>query len=324
MDLTASAAYHGPGWRPRAGSLAEEIADGGLWAPMSVRCDADRLRDVVLHCPPAERLTSGRPDQLQHLRPLRYARLRRDLDALAAAYGRLGITVHEFAAPAPRPANPYCGANAMYARDLLWMTGAGAVIPRMASAVRAGEEHQTLGLCARLGIPVARSVGADGRFEGADALWLRPGLVAVGIGVRTDSSGARQVAEEAERQGASVLTLTVPRDVQHLLGVLQVLDTDLLAARTSRLESAEVRRLRELGFDVVEVPEDEEVVRGFAFNFVTVAPRAVLMSEGSARTAALLGRHGVECVARVPVPELFGGAGGIGCATGILRRLAKD
>ena len=323
MGVTA-AAYHGPGWRSRPGRHEDDLAPGGTWAPLRVSRDFDRLTDVTLHCPPAALLTAGEPDALQHLERLDHTALRRDMDALTEAYGALGVTVHELPAPEPPGRNPYRGANAMYARDLLWMTKAGAVIPRMASAVRAGEELQTLRLCARLGIPVARTIGADGVFEGADAQWLRSDLVAVGLGARTNDAGARQVADEARQQGAQVLQLSVPTGVQHLLGVLQVLDTDLLAARTSVMDPGEVGHLRDLGFTVVDIPESDEVRTHLAFNFVTVAPRAVLMPTGSPDTAALLARHGVECVARVPIPELVKGAGGIACATGILARTSQD
>ncbi|MFC1439138.1 arginine deiminase family protein [Streptacidiphilus sp. N1-10] len=323
MAVTA-AAYHGPGWRSRPGRQEDDLARGGAWAPLRVGRDFDPLTDVVLHCPSAELLTAAEPDALQHLERLDRTALRRDLDGLAEAYRALGVTVHELPAPGPPGGNPYRGANAMYARDLLWMTRAGAVIPRMASTVRAGEELQTLRLCARLGVPVARTIGADGVFEGADAQWLRSDLVAVGLGARTNEAGARQVEDEAGQQGARVVRLSVPTGVQHLLGVLQVLDADLLAARTSVMDPGEVGLLRELGFTVVDIPESDEVRTQLAFNFVTVAPRAVLMPTGSADTAALLARHGVECVARVPIPELAKGAGGIACATGILARTTQD
>ncbi|MER5750867.1 arginine deiminase family protein [Streptomyces sp. NPDC002088] len=323
MAVTA-AAYHGPGWRARPGRLEDDIAHGGIWAPLRVERDFDRLTDVALHCPPASLLTAGDPDALQHLEQLDPSALRRDMDILAESYRALGITVHELPASQPPGGNPYSGANAMFVRDLLWMTGAGAVIPRMASSVRAGEERQTLRLCAQLGIPVARTIGADGLFEGADAQWLRSDLVAVGLGTRTNDAGARQVAQEAQQQGAQVLRLSVPNGVQHLLGVLQVLDADLLAARTSIMDPADVRRLRDLGFTVVDIPESDEVRTHLAFNFVTVAPRSILMPTGSRDTAALLARHGVECVARVPIPELAKGAGGIACATGILARTPQN
>ncbi|WP_051816435.1 dimethylarginine dimethylaminohydrolase family protein [Kitasatospora sp. NRRL B-11411] len=323
MDVTA-AAHHGPGWRPRPGRQEDDLAPGGAWAPLRVSRDCDPLTDVALHLPPAALLTAGPPDALQHLERIDHDALRRDLDGLAGAYRALGVTVHELPAPAPPGGNPYRGANAVYARDLLWMTRAGAVIPRMASSVRAGEELQAHRLCARLGVPVARTIGADGLFEGADAAWLRPDLVAVGLGVRTNGAGARQVEDEARAQGARVLRLSVPPGVQHLLGVLQVLDADLLAARTSLLRPGEVRHLRDLGFTVLDVPESDEVRTRLAFNFVTVAPRAVLLPDGCPDTAALLARHGVECAARVPIPELAKGAGGPACATGILARTSQD
>ena len=323
MDLTNAAAYHGPGWRPRSGSLEQEVVAGDLWAPMSVACDHDRLTDVALHCPSADRLTCADPDQLQHLRHIDHDALRRDIDTLAAAYRDLGVAVHELPQTSATEAHPYRGANAMYARDLLWMTKAGAVIPRMASTVRAGEELQTLRLCAELAIPVARTIGGEARFEGADAHWLRPDLVAVGIGTRTDKAGADQIAATAAAQGARTITITVPRGIQHLLGILQVIDADLLAARTDLLDPADVRRLREEGFTVIDVPESDEVTSGYAFNFVVLAPATLLMTSGSADTARLLAAHGVTCAAQVEVPELFHGAGGIACATGILRRIPQ-
>lgn len=100
MGVTA-AAYHGPGWRARAGRHDEDIAAGGNWAPLRVSRDFDRLTDVALHCPPAALLTAGEPDALQHLERLDHAALRRDMDALAKAYGTLGVTVHELPAPEP-------------------------------------------------------------------------------------------------------------------------------------------------------------------------------------------------------------------------------
>ena len=320
MDIKNAAAYHGPGWCLRPGSLEQEIAAGDLWAPMQVACDHDVLTDVALHCPSADRLTCATPDELQHLRQIDHAALRRDIDTLAAVYQDLGITVHEVPRTEPTPAHPYRGANAMYVRDLLWMTKAGAVIPRMASSVRAGEELQSLRLCAGLGIPVAGTIGGDARFEGADAHWLHPGLVAVGLGTRTNRAGARLIAAQAALQGAKTMTIGVPRGIQHLLGILQVVSTGVLAARTDLIRPADTRRLRERGFAIIDVPESNEVSSGYAFNFVTLAPGAVLMTSGSGATERLLARRGITCAAQVHVPELFHGAGGIACATGILRR----
>lgn len=319
MAVTTPAAYHGPGWSERAGTQRDDIGAGWPWATFAVHCDADPLTDVVLHCPPAAALRAAPPDRLQHLAPISEDALRRDLAGLAIAYAGLGITTH-WLPPLDAPQSRLAGANAMYARDLFWMTPEGAVLSRMASTVRTGEERQAATLLAGLGAPTVRTVGGAGLFEGADALWLRPDLVAIGVGRRTNAIGAAQVAAEARRLGARTLDLAVPVGVQHLLGVVQVIGRNLLAVRTERLDAAAVRALRDEGLDIVEIPEWSEVTDECAMNLVTVADRAVVLIEQAVQTRRRLESHGVNCAAVVAVPELLKGAGGIGCATGILAR----
>lgn len=318
--MVTPAAYHGPGWRERPGTLADEIAAGWPWAPLRVRQEYDTLTDVALHAPSAAALTAAAPDELQHLSRMEAGALRRDMDGLAETYQALGIRVHHLPHPPRHRPGTLAGGNAMYARDLFWMTGEGAIISRMASPARCGEELQALELFARLHVPVLRTIAGAALFEGADALWLRSDLVAIGVGRRTNPAGCRLVAEEARRQGADTVVLTVPDGIQHLLGTLQALDTDLLAVRAERLDPDGRRRLRDRGFELIEVTETPEVSRGYAFNFVVVGRRRVVMTEGSSALRSTLAAHGVDCAAVVAVPELFLGAGGIGCATGILAR----
>lgn len=65
----------------------------------------------------------------------------------------------------------------------------------------------------------------------------------------------------------------------------------------------------------------EEEGRRMALNFVTLAPRKVLMPAGCPRTQALLESAGVERLS-VEIGEIVKAAGGIACLTGILRRKA--
>ncbi|SDT72998.1 dimethylarginine dimethylaminohydrolase family protein [Actinoplanes derwentensis] len=310
------AAYHGPGWRDRPGTLAEEITDGWPWASMRVHREYDTLTDVALHTPTAHALTAGGPDEMQHLGRMDATALPRDMDRLARP---IRPSVSACTSCRTRPGS-LAGGNAMYVRDLFWMTGEGALISRMASPARTGEELQAQELCTWLHIPVLRTISGAALFEGADALWLRPDLVAVGIGRRTNRAGAESIAEEAHRQGAETVFLDVPAGIQHLLGTMQVLDADLLAIRSERLDPDGQHRLLEHGFDLIDVPETPEVVNGYAFNFVVIGTRRVVMTDGSGDLRAVLAARGVDCAAVVAVPELFRGAGGIACATGILAR----
>lgn len=320
MDLTRPSAYHGHGWRPRSGTLSDDLQSGVHRGPFGVNSDSATLTDVVLFTPAEPVVQAADPQTLQHLRPLNATRLAEDIGRLADTYERLGIRVHPLPPPRPERMNLLAGANAMYARDLLWMTPQGAVISRMASEARAGEEDQALRLCANLGIPIVRTIGGNGLFEGADALWLRPDLLAVGIGHRTNASGAEQVTGIAHQVGTAVVELHVPDGIQHLLGAVQVVAEGVAAVRTGIFDPNDVVRLQRAGVDVLPVAESDEVRNGFAFNMVCLAPNRIVMVDGAPRTRGLFSDLGIECAATVAVPELLAGAGGIGCATGILGR----
>lgn len=320
MGLTRYAAYHGPGWRPRTGTLADDVRDGTIWRQYAVDADWAPLRAVALHSPSAERLDQAPPDVLQHLARIDAQGLAKEIEALAGTYRDLGIDVHMIPPPSASLSRSLAGANAMYARDSFWMTPGGAVLSRMASVVRSGEETQAFTMLAAIGVPVVRSVSGAGTFEGADALSLRPDLVAIGHGHRTNRLGLAQASAIAEEQGRRVLPVPVPDGIQHLLGVIQVLDQDLLAIRTDLVREQDVAAIRREGFDILPVAESAEIREHLGFNFVVVGPRKVVMIEGSPVLERLLTRHGITIAASVAVPQLLRGAGGIACATAVLSR----
>jgi N-dimethylarginine dimethylaminohydrolase len=73
------------------------------------------------------------------------------------------------------------------------------------------------------------------------------------------------------------------------------------------------------GYDLLELPPDDEVVRRRAMNLVTLGPGQVLMPAGCPVTRRRLESAGLE-VFDVEVSEYVNAAGALGCLTGILRR----
>jgi len=67
--------------------------------------------------------------------------------------------------------------------------------------VRRKEVYYTHKKLAELGVPILRTIHGQGTFEGADLLWLNEETVVLGIGVRTNREGARQVAEVLKVMG---------------------------------------------------------------------------------------------------------------------------
>jgi arginine deiminase len=308
----SAAAYGGAAWSPRTASLTEEI--GSLWHACGVRDEFAPLRAVLLHRPGAELAAAAAdPDACLMLAVPDTAGAGREHDELAAAYRAAGVDV-AYVEPAGAPPP-----NLMFVADLMFMTPAGAILARPASTVRAGEERWVARRLADLGIPILRSVGGSGVFEGADAMWLDAGTVLLGRGLRTNASGAAQVAAALAELGVGTVQVDLPHAAMHLMGQIRIVDRDLAFVQSGRVPWSALDALRAHGYDVQPFPDEAEMARGFAHNFVTLGPRRILMPAGNPRSEARYRELGIDCVV-VGIGELQKAAGAIGCLSGVLRR----
>ena len=310
-NLHDAAAYGGPGWSPRVDSLRQEI--GTVWRECGVASEWSPLKAVLLHQPGPELASVREPDSSQMLDALDADLARRQHDDLAQAFREFGVAVYYIeSAVIPPP-------NLMFVADLLFMTPEGAIVGRPASTVRAGEERLVARRLAELGIPILRTVRGSATFEGADAAWLDPQTVLLATGLRTNAEGAGQVAASLREMGVTVVQVGLPYGAMHLMGQLRFADRDLAIAWPGRVPYAAVAALRERGYSVIFLPNEEEAKHGMALNFVTLAPRQVLMPAGNPVTQSFYQDAGISCHS-VQVNELLKAAGGIGCLTGILHR----
>lgn len=317
MDLADSSAFQGPKWKPRRTSLADEIDEGTNWAPFSCDSEWGRLTDVLLYEPGESIGDLEDPDEVQHLRTVDYKVISRQHSDLAGTLQALGVAVHHVRGVS---IDDKKYPNAMFQRDLFWQTPQGSVMSRMASMVRAGEEQHTARTLTNLGVPILLTVHGTGTFEGADALWLNPNTVLCGLGRRTNKEGCRQIRTILEAQKVHVFDVKLPPQVQHLLGCVQIVSPERALVRTEIVGSPVCQILRKQGFDVVAVPETDEVVHRTALNFVVIGRDSVLLAEEAPRFARFLEAEGVEVKATVACSEYIKAAGGLACATGILAR----
>ena len=297
---------------PRKTTLAQEM--GTRWATCGLDSEWQPLKRVLLHRPGREMERVARdPEAALMLEAPDPGQIQLQHDGLAQAYREAGVVVHYVDPPVVPPPNQ------MFCADLLAMTPQGAILARPASEARAGEERWVARTLGEMGIPIIRSVGGGGTFEGADLMWLAPDRALLATGLRTNVEGAAQVAAVLEWMGVTVHRTHLPPGTMHLMGQLRILDEDLAVAWPGRLQSDAVALLENLGYAVDFLPEEEEARRGFALNVVALSPRRILMPAGNPLTEAFYRQLGVECVA-VEVDELGKAAGSIGCLTGVLER----
>jgi N-dimethylarginine dimethylaminohydrolase len=298
----------GEGWRPRRGGFRDDL--GTRWARCGQVDEWGRLRRVLLLAPPGSIAAVTDPDAALFVGRPELGRMRSQCDAIAARYRALGVEAQVHVADSAPP-------NVVFARDLVWMTPEGAVIGRPAAEQRAGEERFASGALAALGVPIRATITA-GTFEGADALWLCPGRVLVGVGRRTDEAALAQLGRLALELGATVEPVLVPASVQHLLGALNPIDRDLAAVHPDLGEGAHRILARERIRAVVVADDDERETRR-AMNFVTLGPREVLMPSGCPVTREAYEACGVRCH-EIDVGEYLLAAGALGCLTAIVHR----
>ncbi|MDH3587945.1 MAG: arginine deiminase family protein [Gammaproteobacteria bacterium] len=221
------------------------------------------------------------------------------------------------------PRDDQTGLDSIYPRDAAVICNNGAILCSMGKDARRGEPGALRGTLAKLEIPVYGEISGTGLLEGGDVVWLGPRLVAVGLGYRTNQEGIDQLQEFLRGLIDELFVVALPHwhgpnDVFHLMSMISPLDTDLAAVYSPLLPVSFRQRLISLGFELVEIPDDE--FESQACNILALAPRNVLMLDGNPQTRSRLEAAGVQVqVYRGNEISLKGG-GGPTCLTRPLER----
>ena len=316
------AAYQGNGWLPREKNMSCEIQEGRIWSAYSSSSEYHPLKAVLLHIPDPDIPETADANRSLHLASIDYRLLYRQINDLADIFSRFGIDVHFMKPDSADDKVKFHKSfhNLMFVRDLFFMTPEGAVISRMASEIRAGEERCASKALVELGIPVLCTISGKGTLEGADAFWVNEKRVLVGTGNRTNEAGFNQLKSCLKFQGVEAIRISLPKGIMHLMGIFQIVDRDLALIRSDFIKGEIIDLIERQGFQLIKMNETDEIKRNQAMNIVTLAPRKIVMVAGNPLTRRIYEENGIEVAAGIEVSELVKGAGGIGCATGILHR----
>jgi N-dimethylarginine dimethylaminohydrolase len=283
--------------------------------------DVGRIRSILMHRPgpelgivdPSKRIerigSYGDLDEhwyFQSEEPPDVPQMQAQHDGLVAALERRGVEIIHQEGVGDRML------KAVYTRDPLQMVKGGAIVNRMGTRIRRGEELVTTRTLAKHGIPILRTLNGSAVMEGGTFAWLNDRTAVIGCGVRVNREGARQVGEVLAAQGVELIVIDlVGYDIHLDVGFLMV-DADLALVSPMNLPYAFLQTLRDLGIDTVEItPEDD----GWIVNGLAVAPRELLIPEGaSERTLEELARKGVTWEV-IPYDKVQLNGGGLHCST---------
>lgn len=305
-------AISGERWFALNTTIQEDMVPywGGDWGCSS---EVNRLRAVLLHRPGAE-IEDFDYDKVRFRAPVNPELFRAQHDLLANYFRSHGVAVHYVEnGRADRP-------NSVFCRDKLFMTPEGAIIARLAMPERRGEERFVAETCAKLGVPIVKTIAGDGIYEGANASWVDRHTVILSLSVRANRSGYEQMATELKRQGVTeIITMQIPYGHAHVDGLLNFASNDLVFIHACQVPYEVVDALKKHGYRIVETPSLTETKYGYATNFVAIEPGHVVSGNLAPRSVELLEKHGIK-VDVLDLAELNKGRGSVHCATAFLKR----
>ena len=217
------------------------------------------------------------------------ARLSAEHEALCDALAQAGA---EVVVGEPSPSG---NVDSIYVFDPALMSDAGAILLRPGKESRRDEVAAIRADFEANVMPIAAELTAPALAEGGDTLWLDDTTLVVGLGYRTNATGAAQIA--VALPAVDVLTVDLPHhrgrgEVFHLLSLISPLDDDLALVYLPLLPVRLVQLLEKRGVRMVEVPDEE--FESMGCNVLALAPRVGLALDGNPETRRRLEAVGVE------------------------------
>jgi arginine deiminase len=304
----------GERWFPSEKTFSDEIKE--LWGDWYCDSEVGKLRSVLMHRPgrEIENITEKNFAEYRFRGPINPQRARMQQDVLADIYRSHGINVHYV--EGQREDRP----NAMFIRDLMFMTPEGAIVCRPAMEARRGEETAVARTLASLDVPIIKTINGDGYFEGASAMWINRETVIIGTGSRTNEAGANQVEAELRNIGVTnVIRTQIPYGSIHLDGYMNMVDKKKLVIFPWQVTYDCAKELLDIGIELIEMTNIQELKKGMGLNFVALEPGKVIMPSNNPKTKNLLESNDIEVI-EVDLDEIMNGWGALHCMTAFLNR----
>jgi dimethylargininase len=235
----------------------------------------------------------------------------REHDALVNLLTALGVQVETLDVESG-------SADDIYTFDPLLVTDQGTLALRSGRISRRAETPILAAWMADQAVPTLGAIEAPGTVDGGDTFWLRPDLLCIGRGLRTNDAGARQLAALATAAGGEARIFDLPYwhgpgELLHLLSVISPVADDLAVVFEPLLPVGLWELLRDLRVRLVAVPEDEFATLGC--NVLAIRPGFVVVADGNPRTRRALEAAGCEVHAFEAAEIGLNGGGGPTCLT---------
>jgi N-dimethylarginine dimethylaminohydrolase len=176
---------------------------------------------------------------------------------------------------------------------------------------------------ARLGCPIIGAVTGRGIYEAGSVVPVAEGVLLAGLSCALNQDGLDQIAPILSRAGVREIRVTHMQTIMdsfesggefHIDMVVGTVGLRKAIVYPAALDYQTYRWLKEQGFQLVEIPSDEQ--RRFApANLVVLGPDRVIMAKGAVKTIRAVEALGVEVIPIETEGIMQGGVNGISCIT---------
>jgi len=275
------------------------------------------LRRVLVQEPAPPR-TADDHVRFGYPRPVDHAKAVAEHRAFCAVLEGAGIEVvrQPFAEPGEL--------DAIFVYDPSLVTDEGAIIGRPGKAVRRGETAAAADFYRELEIPILAQIEGPGVLEMGDLFWIDEHTLAAGEGFRTNGPALDELQIRLQPLSVDIIRVPLPYwrgpdECLHLLSLISPIDDKLAVAYLPLLNSSFVTLLREAGWTLIEVPDQEFATQGS--NVLALAPRRVLVLSGNPVTRQRLEAAGCDVLEYIGDEISLNRGGGPTCLT---RPLLRD
>ncbi|WP_350342321.1 arginine deiminase family protein [Proteinivorax tanatarense] len=301
----------GERWFPKKSEFLEDMKD--YWGDWGVASEVTKLKAVLMRRPGKE-IEDFDYNEVRFRAPIDVDKFREEHDNLAQIYKRHDVAVHYV--ENQREDRP----NAVFMRDLVFMTPEGAIVTRPAMEQRRGEERYVAEALAKLGVPIVRTITGDGIFEGANGMWVDRKTVILATGSRTNRSAYSQIEYDLRRMGVEdIIPMPIPYGHAHIDGLLNFASEDTVMIHAPQVPYDVCEALMKKGIKILEAPSQTEAKDTLGVNFVALEPGLVIQPEGNPRCREELEKNNIKVIP-IDFSEILKGWGAIHCATVFLKR----
>ena len=242
-----------------------------------------------------------------------------DYDAACAESDRFIGILEDFGAAVDVLSAELCaGLDSLYVHDPVVACGPGFLMAKMGKPARRPESEAMKTQLLRMGMPTAEIEDDNALLEGGDIVWLRPELVAAGIGFRTNDAGADALENHCGDSISELVRVPLPwdngpGDVLHLMSLISPLRDDCLLVHSRLMPVFFRQRLEREDFRLLEVPAGEYTTLGG--NVLALDDHTCLIEMNNTRTIRLLTDEGFDVLTYDGRNISLAGSGGPTCLT---------